>query len=128
MTASEVTVNCVISTVTPNNGINVLGGATLTLAGAKLPKNTEDNSISLKFTDTRQTACSVVSTQAEGIVCQTAAFQKGVDIGTNVNLNILINGVQVQNSPQISIGPSYTSAVAITPSSVSPVLKLTLTI
>jgi hypothetical protein len=61
-------------------------------------------------------------------VCVTDSFDKTTDVGSTISLGVEVNGLLAVNTPTLLIGGSYTSAVSISPSSVSPVLKQTLTI
>jgi hypothetical protein len=106
------------SSVSPNSGLNPAGNQTLTISGSDFPASlATDDSITITFDDGSK--CTIISSSSTSIQCKTATFSA---VNQAYTLTIDING-QTSNSLNINVGEAPTSITAISPSSVSPVLK-----
>ena len=54
---ANITVPCTVTSITPNTGLNVLGGKNLTIAGSGFPHSIGTNQILITFSDGQQTTC-----------------------------------------------------------------------
>jgi hypothetical protein len=126
MTAT--TVSCAMTAGTPATDLNLLGGDSLEFVGTNLPHDLERSVISVAFDDTQATLCVPTSTTATKLICVTDSFDQSVSSGATITPVVTINGVTATHTLTFTMKTEIKSGTSITPDSVSPVLKSSITV
>jgi hypothetical protein len=100
-----------------------MGYDNITLTGTKFPHEVTGNTFALTFSNGLATPCTVQSTSTTTLVCLTSGFSNPADISGSYTMTIVINGLTVTNSLTFGMKDNVRGSSALTPSSVSPVLK-----
>ena len=110
--------------IRPSVGLNQNGGDLLTIGGTGFPTAASDAAV--RFQD--GTDCAVRSSTPTEITCVVAGFDQGrLDVGEPVQATVTVNAI-ADSVQRVRVGTVRLTANAVTPSSVSPVLKSDLTI
>lgn len=120
---STMDISLVVSSVSPDSDVNPNGGTQITISGSGFPFE-EDNApsdFSLEF-DNGNT-CVVLSMTSTQIVCRPGNF---VTQSTDYTLTLTMNSKAYTRT--VGVGVNIYTVDAVSPASVSPVLKQTLTI
>lgn len=120
---AEVTVTCTMTTATPNQDLNLLGGDTIDIVGTFLPMELAKSSVDIKFNDNKNTPCVPMQSQSHHMKCETGAFDLTTAPGTTVTPVVTINGQTITNDLTFTLRNEVKSSTGLTPNSASPVLK-----
>ena len=124
-TVGTIDVSLTISDVSPNTGLNQLGGDILTLTGEGLDQITENTSVT--FSD--GTICIMQTTSASEATCMVDGFDPDtLDSSTPYEVTVTVNGVENTNPISVEILPEKQSGFSVSPTSASPVLSTILTV
>jgi hypothetical protein len=92
---AKIDVECTVTSITPNENLNVLGDDSLTIVGTNFPKFLKDNTVDIGFSNSMTTKCLVQHSQSTKMVCLTKPFDKVANLDQSFNLVITINGKAV---------------------------------
>lgn len=121
---AAISVPLTISSVSPNSGLNQLGGDILTITGTGFDQVT--NTTSIVFGD--GTNCTVQTTSATQVTCEVDGFLTStLDTSNPYSMNITVNGVS-DTTQSVTLLTTKQSGVTVSPSSVSPVIASNLTV
>lgn len=113
-----------VDSITPYTDLNQLGGDILTITGSGFDLVTSTTEIT--FSD--NTKCTVLTSTATEITCEVDAFDNAtLDTETPYTVTVAVNGVE-DTSQTVTLLNTKQSGTTISPSSVSPVLAVELTV
>jgi len=119
--ATPIAVSHQVDSITPNSGINYLGGDLLTVSGNNF--GTDVNAVAVTFADS--TSCIIKSCEMTQITCKTSRFSD--DVSSSVAVTVSINNVD-DSSLMVDMKTTVAQSLSLSPSSASPVLKTELTV
>lgn len=101
---SEIDIPCVVNSMTPENHLfNLLGEEIITIQGANLPYDIEENEISLVFSDDEATKCVPISSSTSELKCKTSRFDTVASLSQTYSIAIVINGHTATHSLTITM-------------------------
>ena len=113
-----------MTSISPNTGLNQLGGDTLTITGTGFDQILDNTSV--VFSDS--TACEVLTTSATQITCFITGFdQTTLNTSSAYTVTVTVNSV-VDATQSVQLLTTKQSGLSISPNSVSPVLATNLTV
>lgn len=128
-TVATQTVSCSIVSAHPIEALNLIGADNITITGTNFPWDVATSTMTVSFGNTLATVCTPKWSLSTEFVCLTEAFDATADAnGVDIPITVTINGQTVTNTLLFSMKPSVKSGMSLTPSSVSPVLKTSVTI
>jgi len=118
-----VAVKCTVSAANPLLALNMIGGDNITFTGTNFPYELEGNTITVKFKDTQQTACTPQWSTTDVLVCLTTKFDESTAASQKYGVDIVINGLDVTNTIEGTMMADVKNGLGLDPSTASPVLK-----
>jgi hypothetical protein len=113
-----------VTGISPNTGLNQLGGDTLTITGTGFDQILDNTSV--VFSDS--TVCTVLTTSATQITCFIEGFdQTTLNTGSAYTVTVTVNSV-VDSTQSVQLLTTKQNGLSISPNSVSPVLATNLTV
>jgi hypothetical protein len=79
----------------PLDGLNLLGDDNITFTGTNFPHEIEGNTFDLTFDSHENAKCTVVDTSSTELVCLTSQFNTNFDVGKDLTITIVVNGLTI---------------------------------
>ena len=115
---AKVAVALVVDSITPNTGLNQLGGDVLTFAGKGFDSDFTNTEI--KFKDNSK--CTITSATDKQLKCTVAGFDlKSLDLANPYKTTVTVNK-KTNDAKTVALKSTKQDGVSVTPNSVNPIL------
>lgn len=120
----KMSIGLTVTEISPNTGLNQLGGDILTIMGTGFDQILDNTSV--VFSD--GTACDLITTQDTYVTCMVAGFDPDtLDSVNPYTVTVTVNSV-VEDTMTVAILDNKQSGLVVSPTTVSPVLATVLTV
>jgi len=105
-------IDCSIASADPKTELNLIGKDNITITGTGFPWDLKsivyNNTVEIEFTNVMKTKCIPKWSTSTKLICITEKFDTTADVGgTNIGVNVKINGQTVTNTIKFAMKASY---------------------